>query len=224
MKYTMSKLVEITEVPKSTILYYIKEGLLPEAEKIKPNVHKYSEEHINLLKYIKYMQTDINCSISEIKNIIQNENHKLSNSKSMLLPLVEAYLGKTENNQAYTKIEVLKLTKIDEKDLNYLLDNQIISPLKKGSFTSKEVSIINLVLEYKKIGIDLEILKLYTESAKQMVETERKMQIILCDKYESVENVNLWHIGFETFFTAKQYILNRHSYLAFVETFKDEVK
>ena len=55
MDYKMSDLVRKTNIPKSTILYYIKEGLLPEAIKVKANVHKYSDEHIELIKYIKYM-------------------------------------------------------------------------------------------------------------------------------------------------------------------------
>jgi len=43
MEYKISELVEKTDVPKSTILYYIREGLLPEAKKIKSNVHRYSD-------------------------------------------------------------------------------------------------------------------------------------------------------------------------------------
>ena len=43
MEYKISEVVAITNVPKSTILYYIKEGLLPEAKKLKSNFHKYSD-------------------------------------------------------------------------------------------------------------------------------------------------------------------------------------
>jgi DNA-binding transcriptional MerR regulator len=70
MDYKMSELVAKTNVPKSTILYYIKEGLLPEAKKIKANVHRYSQEHIELIKYIKYMQETMGSSIDEIKMIL----------------------------------------------------------------------------------------------------------------------------------------------------------
>mgnify|MGYP000043967683 CR=1 FL=1 len=56
MEYKISELVAKTGVPKSTILYYIREGLLPEAKKIKSNVHRYSDEHIELIHYIKYMK------------------------------------------------------------------------------------------------------------------------------------------------------------------------
>ena len=70
MEYKISEVVKLTGVPKSTILYYIKEGLLPEAKKIKSNVHRYSDEHIELIKYIKYMQHEMQASIEQIRHIL----------------------------------------------------------------------------------------------------------------------------------------------------------
>ena len=223
MQYSMSKLVELTDVPKSTILYYIKEGLLPEALKIKPNVHKYNEEHVNLLKYIKYMQTDVNCSISQIKEIMQDENHKLTNSKSMLIPLVDAYMGVNEDRTIYTKEQVLEITDIDATILDELLEKEIIVLLKDDTFTKKEISMINLVQEYKKLGIDYSILAQYASLAKELVTIEKKMQNVFCEKCENLNNKEIWHLIFETFFTSKQYILNQHSYLSFIEKFKKEL-
>ena len=39
----MNDLVKFSQTPKSTILYYVKEGLLPEPVKDKPNFHLYDE-------------------------------------------------------------------------------------------------------------------------------------------------------------------------------------
>jgi len=57
LDYKISELVKKTNVPKSTILYYIREGLLPEAKKLKSNVHRYNDEHIELINYILYMKS-----------------------------------------------------------------------------------------------------------------------------------------------------------------------
>ena len=73
MEYKMSELVAKTNVPKSTILYYIKEGLLPEPIKVKANVHKYSDEHVELIRYIKYMQETMGSSIEQIKLVLKNK-------------------------------------------------------------------------------------------------------------------------------------------------------
>jgi len=56
----MNDLSKLTNTPKSTILYYIKEGLLPEPFKDKPNFHLYDEGNIQLIEFIKYLQNAIN--------------------------------------------------------------------------------------------------------------------------------------------------------------------
>ncbi len=223
MQYSMSQLVKITGVPKSTILYYIKEGLLPQAEKIKPNVHKYNQEHVDLLKYIKYMQTDLNCSISQLKEIMQNDDHKLTSSKSMLIPLVDAYMGINNDKTTYTKEQIIEITEIDESILDELIEKKVIVLLKDEEYTKKELSLINLITEYKKLNIDYSILIEYATLAQEMVSIERKMQNLFCGKIENVNNKEIWHLIFETFFTSKQYILNQHSYLSFIEKFKKEL-
>ena len=103
MDYKISELVALTHVPKSTILYYIKEGLLPEAIKIKSNVHCYSEEHVELIKYIKYMQQEMGSSIEEIKGILQNKNQSMASSFSMLAPLMETLSAIPPTAKHYTK-------------------------------------------------------------------------------------------------------------------------
>ena len=88
MEYKISQLVSLTNVPKSTILYYIREGMLPEAKKIKSNVHRYSDEHLELIKYIKYMKTNIGSSNDAIKTALQNKNRSFSTSFTMIEPLM----------------------------------------------------------------------------------------------------------------------------------------
>ena len=45
----MNDLVKLSQTPKSTVLYYVKEGLLPEPVKDKPNFHLYDEYCVELL-------------------------------------------------------------------------------------------------------------------------------------------------------------------------------
>lgn len=87
MEYKISEVVTKTNVPKSTILYYIKEGLLPEAKKLKANVHKYNDEHIELIKYIKYMQESMGSSIEEIKLALEKKMTHFQALTLCLLPL-----------------------------------------------------------------------------------------------------------------------------------------
>ena len=80
MEYKISELVAKTHVPKSTILYYIKEGILPEANKIKSNVHRYNDEHLELIRYIAYMKENFGTSNEQLKDVLQNKNQSFSTS------------------------------------------------------------------------------------------------------------------------------------------------
>ena len=52
MALKMKELMLATGESKSTILYYVKEGLLPQPQKPKPNVHLYDESAVEILRLI----------------------------------------------------------------------------------------------------------------------------------------------------------------------------
>ncbi len=220
----MSELVAKTNVPKSTILYYIKEGLLPQAIKVKANLHKYDDEHIELIKYIKYMKEEMGSSIDEIKIILKNKNDSFSSSYSMLAPLMNTLSGESVTLQHYTRGEFIEHFDIDESLLNQLLSDDVLIPLNENNFTQKEASIINLVESFMEVGVNYSVLKEYVKHAKIISELEQKMQKDLC-KVKNEDNFSiLWKIMFETLFSTKEYIFNRSTHKVLQQSLKDELK
>lgn len=223
MEYKISELVAKTGVPKSTILYYIKEGLLPQAHKIKSNVHRYSNEHIELIRYIAYMKENFGSSNEQLKDILQNKNQSFSTSSSMIIPLMNTLSAVSSESKHYTKEEFAALLKVDKELLERLLDDEILMPINEDDFTEKEASIVKLVSYYNEVGIEYEILKLYVFHAKALSLLEHRMQTQLCDVRNDENFPILWKIVFETLFNAKEYIFNRQTYKAYFSTLKSEV-
>jgi DNA-binding transcriptional MerR regulator len=223
MEYKISEVVAHTNVPKSTILYYIREGLLPEAKKLKSNVHRYSDEHIELIRYIKYMQEEIGSTNEQIKFALQNKNQSLSSSFSMIEPLMNTLSAIPSGAIHYTKKEFLEHCNIDSKLLEQLLDDGILVPLNGDDFTEKEASIIRLILSFKEVGVEYEIIKEYVEHAKVLSELESKMQMQLCGVRSEQNFQMLWKIMFETLFNAKEYLFNRYTYKVLLKSLKDEI-
>ena len=223
MEYKISELVSKTNVPKSTILYYIKEGLLPEAHKIKSNVHRYSDEHIERIKYIGYMKEHFGSSNEQLKDILQNRNRSFSTSSSMITPLMNTLSAIPSDAKHYSKKEFIEVFDVDEALLERLLDDEILMPINENDFTEKEASIIQLIADYNKVGIEYEILKLYVFHAKALSLLEHRMQTQLCDIRNDENFSTLWKIVFETLFNAKAYIFNRQTYKAYFSTLKSEL-
>lgn len=222
MEYKISEVVTKTNVPKSTILYYIKEGLLPEANKVKANVHKYSDEHIELIRYIKYMQESLGSSIEEIKLALEKKNDSFSGSYTMLAPLMNTLSGEGGYEQ-YEKATFIEHFDIDIILLDQLLSDGIINPIHKDKFTKKDATIISLVEHFIEVGLSFDILKAYLRHAKQLAELEQKMQEKLCDVKTEDNFSLLWKIMFDTLFNAKEYVFNRSTYKILHSALQDEI-
>lgn len=224
MEYKISEIVAKTDVPKSTILYYIREGLLPQAKKIKSNVHRYSDEHIELIKYIKYMKQELGSSQEQIKAAIEKKNQSFASSFSMLAPLMQTLSDISADDKHYTKKEFLTHYKIEKSFLEELLKNEILLPLNPDDFTDKEASIIRLVEQFKEVGVDYEIIKEYVAHAKKLSILECEIQAKLCAHRTESNFSTLWKIMFETLFNAKKYIFCRHTHKLLFEMLKKEMK
>ncbi len=223
MEYKISELVHKTKIPKSTILYYIKEGLLPEAKKIKSNVHRYSDEHIERIHYITYMKKHFGSSNEHLKDILQNQNSSFSTSSSMITPLMNTLSAIPSETEHYSKEAFIKRFNVDRALLEALLKDEILIPLGEDDFTQKEASIMQLVTYFKEVGIEYDILKLYVFHAKALSMLEHQMQTQLCDLRNDENFSTLWKIVFETLFNAKTYIFNRQTYKTFFQTLKNEI-
>ncbi|WP_292655557.1 MerR family transcriptional regulator, partial [Nitratifractor sp.] len=112
MPLKMKDLVEATDTPKSTILYYIKEGLLPEPEKPKPNVHLYDESFIERIKFIKYLQKNFHASIEQIRELMQREDFDLSRGYEAILDTLDLLMA-PPSPKRYTKEELCEAAGID---------------------------------------------------------------------------------------------------------------
>ena len=223
MEYKISELVAKTDVPKSTILYYIKEGLLPQAHKIKSNVHRYSNEHMELISYITYMKEQFGTTNEQLKDILQNKNQSFSTSSSMITPLMNTLSAISLESEHYTKKEFIAAFNVNKELLERLLNDEILMPINDDDFTEKEASIMKLVGYFNEVGIEYEILKLYVFHAKALSLLEHRMQTQLCDIRNDENFPTLWKIVFETLFNAKEYIFNRQTYKAYFSTLKSEV-
>jgi DNA-binding transcriptional MerR regulator len=224
VEYKISELVSKTNVPKSTILYYIREGLLPEAKKIKSNVHRYSDEHVELIKYILYMKEEIGSSNQQIKHALKNKNQSLSSSFQMLEPLMHTLSRIPADAKLYKKEEFITKYALDKDLVEQLLKDEILIPIHTNEYTEKDASIVQLVKHFNEIGLDYSLLRSYVKHAKELSKLEHQMQIQLCDTRDDGNFSTLWKIMFETLFNAKDYIFNRNTYQILQNAIKDEIK
>ncbi len=216
MPLKMKELSLRTNESKSTILYYIKEGLLPEPSKPKPNVHLYDESCIQIIKFIKYLQHNFSYSIAEIKNLFKENHFDFDGSFEMMLRSLELISGGKEN-QWYSKQDFLKLVSIDEKTLEAYQKKGYLFERAKG-FSSKEVEIAKIIERASDLGLDFDLLDAYVDHAKILAKKENDIGATLLKEDEESHNTR-YELLFDLILTLKPYIFNMHT----VQTHKKNI-
>jgi len=213
----MKDLSTLTNESKSTILYYIKEGLLPEPLKPKPNMHLYDENCVQILKFIKYLQHNFSYSISEIKSIFKENHFDFDGSFEMMVRSLELISGGKENKY-YSKESFLKLVGIDEKTLKSYQKHGYLFERAKG-FSSKEIEVAEILVRARSLDLDFTLLDAYVENAKILAKKENEIGAVLIKEGEAHHNEH-YELLFDLILKLKPYIFNMHT----VEEHKTNIK
>jgi len=208
MAYKMKELMALSDESKSTILYYIKEGLLPEPSKPKPNVHLYDESCVQILKFIKYLQHNFSYSIAEIQSIFKDNTFDLDGSFEMMVRSLELISG-GRDNKWYTKKEFLVLLSMSENKLKEYQHKGYLFERAKG-FSTKEIEIAEILERAESLGLDWSLLDAYVSDAKILAQKENSVGAELLKDDAQTHNAR-YELLFDLILTLKPYILNMHT-------------
>ncbi len=204
MALKMKELTDLTGESKSTILYYLKEGLLPQPIKPKPNVALYSESCVNIIKFIKYLQSRFGYSIAEIKHIFANNRFKFDNSFENLIKSINALA--LHGKESYSKEQFLQKAQISQELLEEFVSKGYIA---KNSFGDKELEIADILKRAKEMGLDFALIERYVQSAKELAVLENDAGTKLLED-DSKEHNERYELLFDIILTLKPYIFNTH--------------
>ena len=182
MYVKMSELVKRSGEPKSTITFYIKEGLLPAPRKYKPNLYLYHISTVDRLKYINLLKDKFNFSIQEIKEYMKKVRFEDSNPLDKLANTL-ALTAKLNYEPVYFENDVLIKCKISPGFLQKLIDNNIITP-KMNKYSDTDLEIIMFAKQFENNEVVFQILKAYSNAA---VEVARKEKEFLNNMIENDE-------------------------------------
>ena len=201
---SMKDLIVQTGEAKSTIHYYLKEGLLPEPKKIKPNVHHYDDQCVNIIKFIKHLQTNFSYSISEIKNILELNKFDFSSSFVNLIASLEIMSG-SNDNVWFNRKQLLAAAEISEEALLYYEKQEFIFERKNG-YSNKEFQMIQILKKAKELEIDFRLFVDYVEKAREVAKLEYEIGAQLLSSNE--EHNQDYELIFNIILSLKPYIFN----------------
>ncbi|MBW2038298.1 MAG: MerR family transcriptional regulator [Deltaproteobacteria bacterium] len=174
----MAELVERTGVSKSTILYYVREGLLPPPVKTSKNMAYYSEDYIDRIRLIKELQEKRFFPLSRIKDFL--EKMEAGADLDSLLELDALIFHRNEiKEKAYTEEEFLEKTGLGKEKLEEAERLELLLPLSvKGEKRYDEEDLkagIRLSMALS-VGIDLKDLVFYPKCGEKIIEEEMALR------------------------------------------------
>ncbi len=170
----MKTLVERTGLPKSTILYYLSKGLIPEPVHTRPNMAYYDANCIDRIRLIRHLQKHHRLSLSEIKNVIANSIKNADLSARMALD--ERVFGSPERKDKVSESEFCNHTGLTGEQVHKLLEKKLLLPIEMNMFDPQDIAMGQYYARALSWGIEPDDLTYYVEFGEKIVQAEIELR------------------------------------------------
>lgn len=210
MSIKMASLMNETGETRSTLLFYVKEGLLEEPSKPKPNVHLYSDDSIHRVRLIKTLQNQLHYSITQIKQIFDDNQFDFSNGIDVLIQKLDLFTGVSHKHYKSLQ-EATEVYEFTRNEIQNYIDLGVIA-MHEGYFNDSAWKTLQILHDLKGCDKTYELLKAYVASAKELAVLEYELGAQLIQKDKEGSNKAQEHF-LDLVLTLKPYIFNLHTKL-----------
>jgi DNA-binding transcriptional MerR regulator len=184
----MKQLSAESGLPKGTIQFYIKEGLIPKPYKTHANMAYYNESHLNAIRLVKELQEKRFLPLSVIKQVVRGGRGGLSVDEIRALTEIDGKLfpNLTENPEVrpVTAEQLSDQTGVSLKDIKKMEAAHVLNPVKKGNrllYGEDDIRLVECFAKMREAGFseelgwDGEIFSVYRDFLQRLVEEEAKI-------------------------------------------------
>ncbi len=196
MGLKIGEIAKKSNVPPSTIRYYVRQGLLPEPDKVNKSMAYYDEGCIEKILAIRHLQERRYFPLSVIKNILRRMEQGLSLDEAEAIE--DAVFGAQPETceNAMDKTQFLEASGLSQDELQTALKIGLMVPYlqEKGRtvYNQEDVRFAKEVI--KKIisfGQDLHDLSFYVELGNRIVDHEMNLRKNAVKGLSSQDNIRI---------------------------------
>ena len=217
----MKELTEATGLPKSAILHYMAQGLLPEPVKTGRNMAYYDPSCVERVNFIKAMQSRYSFPLNKIKALLFSRDQ--GRDVTPLIRLSETIFG-SGDGPSFDMTAFCAATGLDAQQVESLLENGLLLPLDEGSFNQYDVTIGKLYAQGFAIGVHVSDLMFYGKAAQQIVDKEMQLRKRLTAHLPEEQDAELTKRLVESARAVRNYVIDRsfQQRVASAQDLKDE--
>ncbi len=187
-KMRMKQLSAASGLPKGTIQFYIKEGLIPKPHKTHANMGYYNESHLNAIRLVRELQEKRFLPLSVIKQVVRGGRGGLSVDEIRALTEIDGKLfpNLAENPEVrpVTAKQLADQTGVSLQDIKQMEKARVLNPVKKGSrllYGEDDIRLVECFAKMREAGFseemgwDGKIFSVYRDFLQRLVEEEAKI-------------------------------------------------
>jgi DNA-binding transcriptional MerR regulator len=165
----MRELMAASGLPRSTILYYVDQGLLPAPVKTSPNMAYYAPECEERLRLIKSLQADYRLPLERIKAALTLMDQGVDTR-----PFLELHRAIFAGSQGelLSAEELCRQSGLKPAQLAQLLRTKLLLPMQEGGFDQEDLAMARLYAGSLAMGLRIEDLDYYPRLGAEIVEQE----------------------------------------------------
>ena len=169
----MRELMEATGVPKSTILHYVAQGLLPEPHRTGRNMAYYDAACVERTKLIKAMQGRYSFPLEKIKQLLaaMDRGEDVAPFVDLDAVVFGVPTGREMDEAAFREATGLKTEQISE-----LLATGLLLPLKEGVYSGDDIDAGRIFAAGLAQGLRPSDLGFYAKIAGEVVDHEMRLR------------------------------------------------
>jgi DNA-binding transcriptional MerR regulator len=165
----MRELMVATALPKSTILHYVSQGLLPEPVRTGRNTAFYDPACVERARYIKSIQRTYAFPLEKIKKLLASKDQ--GKDPTSLLELNALVFG-TSEGETFDDAALRQATGLTRRQVSELLKAHLLMPLEKGIFRGDDIVAARAYAGAFSLGLKVVDLTFYASIAKELVDQE----------------------------------------------------
>ena len=196
MGLKIGEIAKQSGVPASTIRYYVRQGLLPEPNKVNKSMAYYDEGCVEKIQAIRHLQESRYFPLTVIKNILRRMDGGMSLEEA---EAIEDVVFGTQDDTAdiiLDKKDFLKHTGLTQEEFQKAMDIGLLMPyLKekgKTSFNLEDIrfgrDVLKRIIDF---GQDVNELHFYVELGNQIVDHEIKLRKKAVHGRSTQENIKI---------------------------------
>ncbi|MCU0604509.1 MAG: MerR family transcriptional regulator [Desulfobacterales bacterium] len=170
----MKDLAAATGVSKSTILYYLSQGLLPEPVRTGRNMAYYDPACVERLRLIQQMQAHHRLTISEIRQCLSADQRGAG--LEVYLELNEEVFGRGDARRRLDAKGFCRETGLSAGQLQELVQARLLLPLEAGRFDAQDVGMGRVYRSAFELGIRSPELSYYVDLGEKIVDREMDLR------------------------------------------------